>query len=61
MLFLNKKTGLEWEISNQEHIKRLLRDSDYEVIENMEVEPEVEVELKPEPEVKKEIPKNIKK
>lgn len=38
MLFLNKITKLEWEISNQEHIKRLLRDLDYDVIEKVKVE-----------------------
>ncbi|KUO75711.1 MAG: hypothetical protein APF81_17700 [Desulfosporosinus sp. BRH_c37] len=59
MLFLNKKTGLEWEISDQEHIKRLLRDSDYELIEKVKEEAVIVEEVKPEP--KKEVPKNIKK
>lgn len=57
LLFLNKITKLQWEISNEEHIKRLLRDSDYKVIEETVVVEEVKLE----PEVKKEIPKNIKK
>ena len=33
MLFLNKNTGLEWEINNEEHQNRLKNDSDYEVVE----------------------------
>jgi len=54
MLFLNKKTGLQWEVSNAEHIGRLLRDSDYELIKE-------KVKFKPEPEIKIEATKNIKK
>ncbi|MBW9147299.1 hypothetical protein KTC92_02520 [Clostridium sp. CM027] len=33
MLFLNKNTGLKWEINNEEHQNRLKNDSDYEVVE----------------------------
>lgn len=32
MIFLNKKTGVSWEINNIEHIKRLLSDEDYEML-----------------------------
>lgn len=33
MIFLNKKTGVKWEINEQEHIRRLLNDEDYEANE----------------------------
>lgn len=32
MIFLNKNTGVQWEINDKEHIRRLLNDEDYEVI-----------------------------
>ncbi|MBU3142212.1 hypothetical protein [Clostridium sp. CF012] len=33
MLFLNKNTGVKWEINNEEHQNRLKNDSDYEVVQ----------------------------
>lgn len=33
MWLKNIKTGVEWDISDSEHIKRLLLDKDYEVLE----------------------------
>ena len=33
MLFRNKKTGLVWEIVDEDHIQRLKNDDDYEEIE----------------------------
>lgn len=40
MLFLNKETELKWKITDKEHIKILLKDEKYEVIEkeNMKVD-----------------------
>ena len=32
MLFRNKKTGLVWEIVDEDHIQRLKNDDDYEVV-----------------------------
>lgn len=32
MLFRNKKTGLVWEIVDEDHIKRLRNDDDYEEV-----------------------------
>ncbi|MFC4182992.1 hypothetical protein [Saccharococcus thermophilus] len=32
MLFRNKKTGLVWEIVDEDHIKRLHNDDDYEEV-----------------------------
>lgn len=32
MLFRNKKTGLVWEIVDENHIKRLQNDDDYEEV-----------------------------
>ena len=32
MLFLNKTTGLKWEISDEEHIQSLLRNKNFELV-----------------------------
>ena len=34
MWFLNKTTGLKWEVVDKELIKRLLKDSNYEVVKD---------------------------
>ncbi|MBE2931301.1 hypothetical protein HPJ92_01845 [Anoxybacillus flavithermus] len=36
MLFRNKKTGLIWEIVDEDHIQRLKNDDDYEVVKEKE-------------------------
>jgi hypothetical protein len=33
VFFRNKKTGLVWEIVDEDHIQRLKNDDDYEVVE----------------------------
>lgn len=40
MWFKNIKTGVEWDISDSEHIKRLKSDNDYQVIEKAVIDEE---------------------
>ena len=46
MWFLNKTTGLKWEVSDKELIKRLSKDSNYEEIKETVEKKEVKVEKK---------------
>ncbi|MBE2914745.1 hypothetical protein [Anoxybacillus flavithermus] len=39
MLFRNKKTGLIWEIVDEDHIQRLKNDDDYEVKKEQSKQP----------------------
>lgn len=35
MLYKNKKTGVEWEITNSEHLKRIAKDQNFEKVEKV--------------------------
>jgi hypothetical protein len=39
LLFRNKKTGLVWEIVDEDHIKRLQNDDDYEEVKEQKEQP----------------------
>lgn len=43
MWFKNKRTGLKWEVVNEEVIKRLSKDDNYEVVEEVKVEENKEI------------------
>lgn len=55
MFFRNKETGVTWEVTHPDHIKRCTNDASYEeVIEEIEVE-EVKEEIKEKAKFKKKV------